>query len=768
MKRRVLSLLCFALLLSLAGNAQPFKYYFSNKLPFLQQNNDTVKYPFIGGITAPQFSEIDMNFDGVKDLLVFDRSGNKVLTFLNANIAGTPSYVYSPQYESLFPKVSGWVLLRDYNCDGKEDIFCGSPASGIVVYKNVSTGKNLLFEHVVEDMVDIDAGNMYVLNLDIPAITDIDGDGDLDILAFGVLGGYVQYYRNQRVEEGLSCDSLHFKFVDFCWGSFAEGGLTNDIILGDNCYGFKFYKNQAVHSGSTVLTFDADGDGDQEMVLGDVDYPNLVYLKNGKKEHNWPYDTVISSVKHYPPAFPVDIFKFPAAFLVDVNNDGKKDLIAASNEAQAAKNINQVWYYKNTGTNAIPVFEFQDSNFIQELTVDFGSGAAPALFDVDGDGDLDLLIANKGEYTQTLNTQDRIALYENTGTATNPVFKLSSADWMGFSSENILGMKPAFGDLDGDGKQDLIMGQQDGKLRHYRNTGTATAPVFALQTAALASIDIGTNAAPQLVDLDRDGDLDLVVGSGAGTISYFANTGNATAPQFSAIATVDTLGKIRVNDIYYSPVYNDSFEIVDSVKYFETEGFSTPYITDLDNDGKYDLVSGSKSGKIFIFSNIERTFTDSFPETMNYFYDTKKASYGTIDLGGRTVPIAADLNNDNIPDLLIGNFRGGINYLSTINQPTDSVITSMGEALLQMPEIRIFPNPASGVVTLLFNEVQEYPVFGVRVLDILGKEVYQGSWDAAVNNRFQLNSSAYAEGIYFIHLDAKGFQAKTEKLVVIR
>ncbi|MDX5321096.1 MAG: VCBS repeat-containing protein, partial [Bacteroidota bacterium] len=143
--KKFLTCLSFAFLMN-SSFAQKEILYLSNGLRFLDEQNDTILEPFIGGFVAPQFSEIDLNNDGVKDLFVFDRSGNKVLTFINEGKAGQVSYVHAPKYEFAFPALRNWVLLRDYNCDGKEDIFSGSIQHGVTVYKNVSLGDSLMFE----------------------------------------------------------------------------------------------------------------------------------------------------------------------------------------------------------------------------------------------------------------------------------------------------------------------------------------------------------------------------------------------------------------------------------------------------------------------------------------------------------------------------------------------------------------------------------------------------------------------------------------------
>src|SRR5690606_5985857 len=121
-----------------------------------------------------------------------DRMANKVITFLNEG----NTYRYAPEFEELFPdEITNWLLLRDYNCDGRKDIFTGH-ALGIQVYTNVTTpGNHLTWEPFFfysgpsnpKSPVILTQGFTSKINLqiqydDLPAISDIDNDGDLDIM----------------------------------------------------------------------------------------------------------------------------------------------------------------------------------------------------------------------------------------------------------------------------------------------------------------------------------------------------------------------------------------------------------------------------------------------------------------------------------------------------------------------------------------------------------------------------------------------------------
>ncbi|MDX5321968.1 MAG: T9SS type A sorting domain-containing protein, partial [Bacteroidota bacterium] len=616
-------------------------------------------------------------------------------------------------------------------------------------------------------LADTTGGSIYNLSLDVPAIDDIDGDGDLDILAFGVLGGYVQYYRNERIEKNLDCDALNFNFIDFCWGSFVEAGFTNEIILGDNCWGWKYYKN-AVHQGSTILTFDGDEDGDMEMLIGDVDYPDFKYLINGRKENNWPWDTITGFTTHYPQnnAKGVYIDKFPAAFYLDINNDGIKDLIASSNEANAASNLGQIWWYQNKGKNNNPNFEFRDSSLLQDQTIDFGSQTYPSLFDFDGDGDLDLIVSNRGNFRDTKNTNDRLALFENVGTSSKAIFKFKEGNYLNLSDDSLNGVYPCFADLTDDGLPDLLIGQLNGRIRYYVNTGSASQPSFSLQNDQLGGIDVGVSAAPHCYDLDDDGLLDLIIGSSNGMLKYFRNTGTKSSPVFASTPTLDSMGRVQVSDFYYNYTnFGPNGEPIDSVKTFEYEGHSTPWVVDMDNDGKDELVVGSKSGKLFIFNLDKNNLTDSFSHWEEYFHQPFTKKGDIADLGGRISPAIFDASGDGFPDVILGNGRGGLLYLSS-ERVAEDTMTSLSPIAPSLSVV-MYPNPSNGSIKLRQSTALGLNL-EVEIRDVLGRLVYQGTWDTQAESVKFISLNELKNGSYYVVLQHPEYRKQSLPLTLVR
>ena len=216
---------CLSILVVLISDS----FTFAQTLPRIdipvKENNVQLTNAWGGGLNSPQFSDVDLNNDGVMDLFIFDKVGDIKLTFINDDIDDAVSYTYAPEYAKQFPKLYDWVVLRDYDADGIMDIFTESTVPGIFgveVHKGKWSNNKLSFEKYQsndgpEDILYYQQTNgsytqIYVSKVDIPAIDDIDDDGDLDILTFNIGGGYVEYFVNQSMERGFNADSLVFEF----------------------------------------------------------------------------------------------------------------------------------------------------------------------------------------------------------------------------------------------------------------------------------------------------------------------------------------------------------------------------------------------------------------------------------------------------------------------------------------------------------------------------------------------------------------------------
>ena len=180
-------------------------YYWDQQVR-VSENGDTLAIPWVGGINSSQVSTIDLDQDGNEDLVIFDRTNEKITTILI-----TPNgYQYAPVYESYFPSgLKGWVLLRDFNRDGKKDLFAHTPF-GIKVYENITRpGGRLDWELILDPIFTLGSSgqvNLQVNILDLPGIDDLDGDGDLDILVYNfAVGEGIEYHKNLSMENTGSC-----------------------------------------------------------------------------------------------------------------------------------------------------------------------------------------------------------------------------------------------------------------------------------------------------------------------------------------------------------------------------------------------------------------------------------------------------------------------------------------------------------------------------------------------------------------------------------
>lgn len=605
---------------------------------------------WVGGMNGVQFSEIDLNLDGIMDLITFDRTGNK----LNPYILINGSHVFSPEYREKFPPLHDWVLLEDYDCDGKKDIFTYS-TGGIAIYRNVS---NTYLDFQLEtSLVLSDYGatniNIFVSAVDIPAIVDVDYDGDLDILTFAILGGFVEYHKNMAIELTGNCDTIAYQFKEGCWGRFYEG-LNNYILNCQNCQCPSILNNtnkKQKHAGSTLLAIDVDNDNDKDLILGDIFYNNLNLLINGgdsDSAHIILVDSVFPSNTNSTIA--ADVAFFPAAYYVDINHDGIKDLLVSPNNQNNAENFKSSWAFLNVGSNTLPDFNFLKEDFLQDEMIDLGEGSYPAFFDHNNDNLLDLVVGNYGYFNSNGNPSSSLALFENSGTNTNPIFTLIDRDWQNISSINLninlnipaLNLYPAFGDLDGDGDKDLILGDADGRLHLLSNDG-ANPPSFNISTPNYSQIDVGYFATPQLIDVNRDGLLDLIIGEQLGTINYLPNSGTQSTAVFDTI--IENFGGIDIEDSIIST------------------GYSSPKIIDI--NGNYHLFTGSFTGKIYEFNNIDNNLNGVFNPVNGIVNDIWEGSKSALTL--------QDLNNDNALDMIVGNYSGGLVFFSSDSSLVSSI-----------------------------------------------------------------------------------------------
>lgn len=766
MKHLLLLLLSSAALVPVARGQ--FQLVPDQTVPVDDQGN-AYALAWAGGLNSCQFSTIDMDQDGTKDLFIFDRVGNKVIALINGGTNGQVDYTRSFDVEQVWPfnELRSWALMRDYNCDGKEDIFTYS-IGGFAVYKNISDMNGLAFE-LVDTLVRSNYvptnANLFVTQVDLPGIVDIDGDGDLDVITFSIFGSYVEYHKNLSMELYGTCDSLEFQVFNRCWGYFSENLNNNSVTLNNPCnYNVTDPEMELVmtawmeqerafpgtpgelrsgdgpraHVGSTVLPIDLDGDDVMDLVLGDVSFNTLTALGNGGTVDDGLMVTqdTLFPVYDEPTQLPI----FPAGFYEDVNNDGKRDLLVSPNATSLSQNYASVWYYLNSGTDAAPVFTFQQGDLFQDEMIELGSGAYPVPFDHDQDGLMDLLVANAGYFQNGGNYPCKIALFRNTGTATSPAFTLETRDYMNLSTSGIgQGMYPALGDLDGDGDMDMYIGDLQGRLHFYKNVSTTPVADFVLtasQDTAVNGIpiDVGQFATPQLFDINGDGLLDLLIGERNGNVNYYRNTGPNGLREWGWTLENDSIGDVLVTEWLGQQ--------------FNVTGYSVPvFFKNLQNET--ELLVGSESGWIYHYGDIDGNLGGTFTRIDSTFQGIKEGW-----LSGLAVH---DWTGNGQPDLITGNYRGGLTFWR------NDFGVGLQEASAPMEHFRVYPNPALDVVEILLPGPAPVRTQAV-LINALGQEVLRVP---VSTQRTRLDIGGLEQGLYIVRLMGPGMD-RSQRLIIAR
>ena len=701
--------------------------------------------PWTGGMDSPEFSEVDLNNDGIKDLFVFDKVGNKVLTFISNGNGTDSAYTYAPQYETLFPSdLSEWALLIDYNHDGIPDIFTHSlvnTSSGIRVFKGSMQNGYLHFDLVCPLIYYSNQGftaPMFSNLNDIPVIADINKDGDLDILSYNSFGSTIAYYENQTAENpgnpAFSPDSFKYNLVTSCWGNVSQNLTSNSITLNQSCKGGSTAGDPQPgdnrHAGNSLYPIVDPVNQNIDVLNGNIGYSNLILLKNCG-------DSSYANICEWDSLFPVcDVPMFmatyPAAFGADINNDGSEDILMAPNipgsyinGGGAGRNTKNVMYYKNTGDTSC-WYQYQTDSFLVNHALDFGSNSKGIFYDFDGDGLTDIVVGSLGYFQNGPVYTSTIGVYRNTGSSTHPVFTQQTLNLDNFSQYNLVSVNPAFGDLDGDGHDDLVVGEAYGYLYYFHNAASTGSSFPSMTTAQYGGIEVGLNSAPLIYDVNGDSLNDLVVGDQTGKLTYFWNYGTKTNAQFNQDSSNASFGNVNVRK------GSDAF------------GYSQPYMR-RSITGELFLYVGSQSGYVY-----------------QYLVDTTKLRGGSFTLvdsdfighniGAMSAISIADINNDGDLEYLVGNARGGLLMYSDSAWDPGTVLEVANIPAVNK-QLHIYPNPAKDYFVCV-AENQQFNDPKTELFNILGENM--GSPVTFANNKVIVGTSGLSNGFYIVRITDQG------------
>ena len=728
------------------------------------QGGDTLRNAWAGGLNTPQFSTLDLNGDGQNDLFAFDRESRRCYTFLSVTAPAAPAgrrWQYAPRYEALFPVgLESWALLRDYDCDGRPDLFTYVNGGDIRVFRNVPAGGQVSFQ-LITNQIEFSGSFAGLANLTIggyntPAIQDVNGDGKLDIMAYDfVSASYIELYLN--TSPGTCGGALSFALATDNWGSIrACGGCAEYMLNGQACF---TAARQPTHTGGhTLLLLDLDGDGDQDLLDGRDNCPELVRLLNLGTTAAPVLGPAGISASFPSAAAPARVPVFPAGYSFDTNFDGRPDLVVApamlDNHDDQVSLSHSVQLFENTAASGAPAFVNRPAGFLQSDMLDVSEGAAPTFGDLDGDGLPDMLIGN---HADRVNGVYRAALahYRNVGTRTRPVFRFVTADYLGLAAQGLEGLKPVLVDLNRDGALDLAYSAWDrgtNVLYYVLNTAPAGRPV-ALTAAAVRFKPQGATTTgilpyaredmPCFADVDNDGYVDLLIGTNEArepgmSLRYFRN--RARGPLDSAFVLVDNdFGRIR-----------------------EATGLRplnlSPTVADFDGDGRPDLVTADATGLLRFYADYRAQVGGAFLERTDLLYNAFSGQYQPTRLGQGIDThyglATADLNHDGAPELLVGTQAGGVLSYGTRNR----VATATQPAAARALALRIYPNPATATAT-----VETAAPTRLVLLDLTGRVVRPAS---AAQRIHQLDLVGLAAGVYLVRAVGADGSAAVQRLAV--
>jgi hypothetical protein len=236
-----------------------------------------------------------------------------------------------------------------------------------------------------------------------------------------------------------------------------------------------------------------------------------------------------------------------------------------------------------------------------------------------------------------------------------------------FFSQNAM---PCFVDLDGDGDMDMMAGSDTGNFRYYENIGNASSPNFAsYQQNPFGLTFFSSDSSVSFADLDGDGDQDMFSGSESGNYRYYQNIGGASSPAFASFVQ--------------NPFQISMFS-----------SYSTPVFVDLDNDNDFDIMAGSDTGNFRYYENVG---SSSSPQ----FASFQQNPFSLQFFSQNSTPSFVDLDEDGDMDMFSGSDAGNFRYYENIG---NSSSPSFASFVTNPFSITYFPSHSSPTFVDIDND----------------------------------------------------------------
>ena len=651
------------------------------------------------GINSAQIQTIDLTGDGKEEWVVWDINSRQLQVFEKKG----EQFLIRPELSYFFPtEVSGFLILADFDRDGKKDLFT-STALGVKAYRNTSSGSQISWT-IAQNFLRLEgANNIPANNLDTPLLQDLDGDGDLDLLLFNfAVGDYLEYYRNTSIERKGSPDIDGFAFPIRHWGGFEFCGC-GQISFGLTCDGRTLAtpaspldQARVQHAGGHSLLYrDFTGDGIPDLLMGREECTTLYFLPNEGTSSNPKFASFSKELPGFGslPEFP----RFHAgqyleeSLIVSLNTNET----AAPFGVDFAQSI--VRLEKGTG-KMLPI--------LQNQVLDLGENTRPFFSGTSFSGEL-LVTANGKKGTKVLGQAYRMRY---TGTQ----LELVEEDYLGLSELNLLDLT-------------LLDYTSVSKEKHLWVLGTRTsstgvpAPVLLKREGvnwgefALKGLSLRTG--DQLTLYGHQGKDQLLVAAQNGSLTQYEVDLTARSVQLVAsnfLGFQDNPGSRNLNVTIRSG--------------------ESPVLYSVDQTGRIfrirDFLNAPVREEVLV--RIQNQYLPLRLGRSNWLA-VVKSSLGEED------------------DLILGTRGGGLLYLSAASTDGDSA----GEF-----SVTAFPNPSSGS----FQIVSSVPATG-RLVSALG-QVLLSEILLPARRAVLVDIPNLAPGMYFLQLQTEDKQTVVQKIWV--
>ncbi|MBT8399174.1 MAG: VCBS repeat-containing protein [Rhodothermia bacterium] len=579
---------------------------------------------FAGIDVGEWFRYVDLDEDGLPDLLT-EQPFSYVRYLQNRGQPGQPSFEVAADSlkdvagEPIFSDRQNIPNVADIDCDGNPDLFIGRLEGTITRYEWAEVREGVpRFAFVGDRFQGIEIIGQILGSMRGGAGWPLamQGAGNARKTNGTDNAGTMRVADNAvATHGGANSFTTHGAANSFA----THGGVNSATTHGQGNAG-------TMHGANTLAFVDIDADGDQDILWGDYFEPGLLLIENTGSCRRISFG---QEPRPFPLNNPVKTSGYNAPAPGDVDGDGDTDLLvgvlggAFNANTTTADNL---FYLEQTEPD---VFALRSERFIN--TVDVGAESIAAIGDIDSDGDPDLLLSNQiepqitetagmylfrmegggrdrrwqltdtlrfkpayhyapalgdldgdGDLDMVLGTwRNELQWYRNE--SSNGLLRLEPVDGVVARLSRGSNATPALVDIDADGDLDLFVGETTGTINFFRNVGTSNAPQFEEVTDNFSDIDVGRRSFPTFEDVDADGDFDLVIGRDEKSLAVYMNSGTPQSPLFESVGTDDT-------SVVFAMLTN-----------LAVPKLATPVFVDLDGDGDRDLVSGSQGGGVVFF-----------------------------------------------------------------------------------------------------------------------------------------------------------------------